>query len=327
MGMHLMNCNLGMAFHLVALLAAVVFCGESRADFVGTVAGAQGDAEIFSEPGHEVQGPPPHAKYEGLFYSVRKARVGDRVGNGNIVRTGVGSQVKILFEDGDQLYVAPGSSYKVEWQEGSARSAVYSLFYGSMRSVVSKLSGRKNIKVRTRDSIMGVRGTDFFVSHKGLNPRTKLVVLRGEVAMKPAAQESAKAVPVKAGTTSVATEKAPEAQTYQTSQMELNAVRRTSTILKAGQQKAPAAALEKVKELEKVAIRATVEDIKAYDPKADLTKVATIASMDALNDVSVQRIFKTAPKVHKMVTPDEIEDDIDMSAYKRYIDFQTNSTR
>lgn len=92
----------------------------------------------------------------------------DKVPDKAVVKTKAGSSVKLLFTDDSVMDIGPESEFKIEdYQvgDGSNRKGIFSLAYGSLRSLVSKPVGEKgSYKVKTRDAIMGVRGTEFAVS-------------------------------------------------------------------------------------------------------------------------------------------------------------------
>ena len=146
-----------------------------------------GDVEVFSDPAQKVAGPPPHALFQGKYYSVNKAKLGQKVQFGNIVQTGNDSKARIIFNNGDQLNVGPGTAYEITWTEktqAKASGSIINLMRGQIRAVVSKTGPRNNLQVKTRYASMGVRGTDFYVSSQGNAGPTQVSVLRGEVAMK-----------------------------------------------------------------------------------------------------------------------------------------------
>lgn len=279
---------------------------------VGTVAALQGEVKIFSNPSADhPSGPPPHAKFEGLYYSVRDAQIGDRLEKGNLLRTQVGAQARVIYDNGDQIYVAPASSYKIDWdhdaQDAQSANPVLDLRYGKARFVIQKGGPRSRFHIRTKTAVLGVRGTDFFVAVNDATDETEEATLRGEVEVRPPAEEAAP-VSVKAGQTAsipkppeaVAPGTAPpgpapeeEVKLHATTQQELQAVQR-NTVLQAPQPTPPAAA-ERMKALESAAAKTTLEDIRSADPASAQKLEQSGTGLDAINQATIEELAQKAP--------------------------------
>ncbi|MGE4232249.1 MAG: FecR domain-containing protein [Bacteriovoracia bacterium] len=318
---------------LFGFVSLSVFADQNTA----TITKKDGLIQIFSNPGKSVQGPPPHALYEGEYYSVKDANVGDKVENGNIVRTAPGAIAKIVYDNGDQVNVGPGTAYRVFFPGSEAKDTgktSMNLLYGKLRSVVSKVGPRNNLEVKTANATMGVRGTDFYVSTRGVGNRTDLTILRGAVALKPKTVEKGKkvkVVEVKAGDTATVVSNPvketrddskkvakiePKVEIAKTDQEELKEIKQNTEVKETAS--APKEVAEKVKKLETKAVEATLQDIKATDPKlyAQVSKKG-FESSDQLNDTTVDKLMKTAPEArHKPSKRDLDKTDID--AYDLY---------
>src|SRR6185295_7780603 len=217
------------------MVSALAWAGPQ----VATLAAIQGEVKIFSDPSKDSpQGPPPHAKYEGLYYSVRDAKVGERVEKANIIRTQTGGRARVIYDNGDQIYVAAASSYKIEWdKDTNDANPELELRYGKARFVIQKGGPRSKFKIKTKSAVLGVRGTDFFVAVNEATGQTETATLRGSVEVKPPV-ETAQPTTVTAGNTaSVAP--APEAAAapqpaqvslHQTTKAELQAVQRNTAL-------------------------------------------------------------------------------------------------
>lgn len=120
----------------------------------------------------------------------------DEVPEGATIKTSVASACKLLFTDDTIMDVGAASEFKIDEYklgDGHDRKGMFSLAYGTMRSLVSKPVGDKgSYKVKTRDAIMGVRGTEFAVSAPFVEAGTattsaaaptSIVVASGTVAM------------------------------------------------------------------------------------------------------------------------------------------------
>src|SRR4051794_14863358 len=100
-----------MPHRIFATLVAITFAILPSAwagPQVGTLTQTEGSVQLFSHPSKDgVAGPPPHAKFEGTYYSVKDAQTGDRLEQGNILRTQPGGRARVIFDNGDQFHVAP----------------------------------------------------------------------------------------------------------------------------------------------------------------------------------------------------------------------------
>jgi hypothetical protein len=203
--------------YLLSLLVPVAALGADVADDkVGTLTQSEGTVQIFSAPSKtlpEKKEGRARALFEGQYYLVSDARVGDRVENGNVLRTAPGAKARVVFDNGDQFQVGPGTAYRVSWTapaKEEARTRV-ELMYGKFRGVVVKEGPRKRMFLRSKSAVMGVRGTDFFVSENPASGETELSVLRGAIDVSPVLPSETdqaavgREVEVKAGMTATVT--------------------------------------------------------------------------------------------------------------------------
>jgi len=106
------------------------------------------------------------------------------VKEGDVVKTGEKSFVKLVFVDKSQMNIGPKSEMKIEKFTGKD-SGVIDLVKGKIRSQVSKDylqmkdKDKSKLFIKTSNAVLGVRGTDFMVSTNGLNTAT--VLFEGEV--------------------------------------------------------------------------------------------------------------------------------------------------
>jgi hypothetical protein len=292
---------------------------------VGTITLVSGEVKLFTHPSKDTaEGPPPHAKFEGMYYSVQDVKAGDRVEKGNIVRTQPGARARVIYDNGDQIYVAPATSYKIDWdKDADDGQPTVDLRYGKARFMVSKGGPRSRFLIRTKSAVLGVRGTDFFVAVNDNTGVTETATLRGSVEVKSGA-EGAQSALVKTGETGSVAPPAPQApeapptqveppkvEVRPTSQQELKAVQRNSVIKDA--QAPPQEAVQTVKNLETTAEKATLNDIRAADPTlADKIEAAPPTQeprLDAINQATVDQIAKSAPKVVAAAAPGPISDE------------------
>jgi hypothetical protein len=322
-------------------------------DQVGTLTQVSGSVMIFTAPSKLIKGPSPRVKWDGEYFTAQEAKPGDRVERGNLVRTLPGAKAKVVFDNGDQINLGPGSAYRIEWNEDSPKGRTeIELKYGKLRGIIEKGGPRSRLKVRTRAAVMGVRGTDFFIADNGTEAGTEIAVLRGEVAVAPALATQ-EPVPVKAGFSAeipappataastptnnaspLASNKIGESTTpaqlapqkielRRTTQEELTGIQKTTQLKSAvkatesvGQEVAAKLAV-----LEKKAVETTLNDIKAADPKlfAKLQEKPS-ATTEELDTQAVEVLIQEAPKAPPKRKPyqSELQADDD-DAYKRYL--------
>lgn len=113
-----------------------------------------------------------------------KLKTNDWVTAGAVVKTAEKSFVKLVFIDKSQMNVGPNSEMKIESFSGKD-SGVIDLVKGKIRSQVTKdylqIKDRDQSKlfIKTKNAVMGVRGTDFMISTNGTN--TSTVLFEGEI--------------------------------------------------------------------------------------------------------------------------------------------------
>lgn len=334
----------------VIVMLSSLTVGNALADnHQGTITKIEGQVQIFTNPGKTPQGPAPHAFYEGEYFSVRDAKMGEAVEQGNIVRTSPNGKARIVYDNGDHYSVGPGSAYRVFWgsnkgNDSNANETV-NLMYGKVRGVVAKNGPRNKLTVRTHSATMGVRGTDFFVADGGKGAQTEVSVIRGSVAVKANAPKAAKNQPknvdVKAGmsaevkaievaakTEGKKEEKpvaAPAIEVRQTTKEELVAIQNTSKVEATTEIKREIAEAEvkKLEQLEKKAVETTLKDIKNHDPKLyakiDVKDPSAISNADQLNTVSVKKLEEVAPEAPPKRKPSLTElEAVDEDPYNKY---------
>lgn len=329
------------------ILPAVALASEQ----VGTLTQIEGDVKVFSHPGKTIQGPAPHALYEGEYYSVQQAKIGDKVERGNIVRTMPGAKARVVFENGDQYNVGSATAYRVFWEKDAKVAEVkMNLMYGKLRGIVEKGGPRSKLQIRTKSATMGVRGTDFFIAEDAAKGGTEVSILRGEVEVKPAAPK-AQPVQVKTGysvevappppapkpiaksedkaeaksgeeTAKKEEPSAPVVEFRQTTQEDLVAIQKSSTVRteirrEVAEQEELA---KKVQELEAKAVKTTLNDIKQTDPKLYAQiQAKPVQSTEELHQRTVQNLLQTAPKAPAKRKPYKSElEDLEQGAYERY---------
>jgi len=295
---------------LASLMTVLLFVQASsarasaRASDQPVVTLAQGEVTILSAPRAGAHDSVPagfsRSKFEGKFYLSKKAIIGDAVALQSWVRTMPGARARLVYPNGDQLNVGPGSFFSLEMQKG-AKAETLNFEYGMVRSIISKSGPRSGFRVRTPSAVMGVRGTDFVIEELAGQKATSLTLIRGAVSLQPNGVKVAQEV--KTGETAIAeSAKAPEK--FATSQTELKralVLTEKSKVIPAESVEVPSQVAEQVKKLEAQARETTVKDVVQYaatpEEKARLQKiVATAEDVQAINAAAVQLRVEQAPK-------------------------------
>jgi len=97
--------------------------------------------------------------------------VKDRVTSGATITTGVGAQVVLKFDDGQQVVLNENTVFRIidfryrEAEPGGDR-AIFDLLRGALRMVTGFVGARNqnNFQLRVPQATIGIRGTDFMVA-------------------------------------------------------------------------------------------------------------------------------------------------------------------
>ena len=113
--------------------------------------------------------------------------------------TGSNSMVRLVFADGSSVMASQNSSFEIEEYQTRAAGrkvgldSVLGVVRGKIRVLIKPRDGGHNAVVRTKNAVMGVRGTEFVVTLEegalGQGAKTHLVVLQGAVALAPRDEE------------------------------------------------------------------------------------------------------------------------------------------
>ncbi len=319
------------AIFTVTSLGAI-FCatlGGAASNSVGTLTAVEGEVILLSRPSKKFSNTtPPPVMYEGEYFQSQLAQVGMHVEKGNVLRTTLQGRARVIYENGDQFNVAPGTAYRIDWQEkldakSNAKSKNFEtrmeLLHGKIRGIIDKAGPRNQLRIRTRAAVIGIRGTDFTINCEGAENKTEVSILRGAVEVRSVAQTQSapkgaatatktpdKAQPktevriIRAGEIGIVTAStpviAPKVEIRRTTQEELISSQRIAEI---ETKSSDIATTKAVSELEQKAKEVTLRDIKTHDPKLFAQIQANpqkATSLNEINAVSVTQAYKTAPK-------------------------------
>lgn len=122
--------------------------------------------------------------FSNLAGAKQQLKINDWVETGAVLTTGDRSFVKIIFLDKSQMNIGPKSELKIEKFSGND-SGIVEFVKGKVRSMVTKdylqiAPDRSKLFIKTNNSVIGVRGTDFLVSTNGKS--TSTVLFEGSIA-------------------------------------------------------------------------------------------------------------------------------------------------
>ena len=158
------------------------------------------DKKAGSDP--SVPSGPAHVLFNGMYYTVEPAAKGARLKMGHVLQTFPDAKARLIYKNGDQITVGPGTAYRVTWGDAEAKSIV-DLFFGKMRLMIKKNGPRAGTEIQTNTTVLGVRGTDFHVLGYGKSGGTEVSVILGEVEARRTGQKKSQAVKIPSGFTAV----------------------------------------------------------------------------------------------------------------------------
>lgn len=109
--------------------------------------------------------------------------VGDYVKVGDVIQTQADGEVKLLLNDRSIVDVLPSSSFKVKnfaQNSGPDRVVEGDVDFGQIRSnITKKLNKKGRFQIKTKSSVLAVRGTEVFVQEE--NGQSKITCTEGRV--------------------------------------------------------------------------------------------------------------------------------------------------
>jgi hypothetical protein len=311
---------------ILALFSAqVIYAASSH---VGRIIKKQGKAELYYNPSKKVTGSGPHVLFNGVYYNFKKLKLGAKINNGNIVKTGKDAKLKIVYKNGDQFNIGEGTSFEIKWKSNKT-PPTGNLLYGSIRGIISKKGARSGLIVKSKSAVMGVRGTDFNFTQRGTSGKSAISVIRGKVdvasikkPLKKIKIEQGFSAELKVETRKTKTKKAYAStlEISKTTKKELVRIQKDSKIEKQKEDKTKNVKVKKaIAKLEKEAIKVTLADIKEYQPELyEVLKEEKIDNVDTINTTVISKAYEKAPE--KKIKPgfDDMDLDLEEDAYEKY---------
>lgn len=308
-------------FATLLLISAITTA--SYAD--GVITASSGRVEILKNASSKPIKDTNTVLLDGTYYKIEKARIGTKVINGTVVRTGPDGKARVVFPNGDHIVVSPASSVGIDWKntknENEENGTALTVAYGKLRAMVSKDGPRKGTQVKTPAAVAGVRGTDFFVSYSPAKETSEVSVLRGEVEVKnnktdkPVSVSSGHKVEVVEPSRHPAKE-TPKMEVRLATKTELMEIHKSTIVTTEtkSQEMAP-----EIAKLEQKAQANVIEEIKTYDPKMyEQIKNENLKSTQEIGAVVVATLYKAAPEAPKKPSLKELESLEGDDVYDKY---------
>ena len=173
---------------------------------VGTIIRIKGNVKIYRDPIKDFKTAErlnrdkrPLVLYMDQYWQAFEGKQRMNLFEKDVVATSDGQMIALVNRK--KLVVSPSTFVELHRSEeqGGQSEAFVSLLSGKLRASINKMAKDKrgSIKLRTRSAVMGVRGTDLFITYG--NRFTQVATLEGEVEVKGAAGDQSKAVRLMAG--------------------------------------------------------------------------------------------------------------------------------
>jgi hypothetical protein len=278
-------------------------------DHVARIVKIENESQVYIPLTGKEQTGDKLVKYLDKTFRIETATKGMKLENGFVVTTGPQGKLKIVYNNGDHFFVSPNTQYIVEWKKQHLKvedPSTMNLLRGAVRGLVEKGGPRSGMRIVTKNTVMGIRGTDFHISelHSGV---TQVSVLRGEIEVTDATKKDP--VKIEAGQSLI--KKAENIHLSRISKADLKSINSDTLI------KMTAATEPELKELEKKATEVTLNDIKIYEPQL-YEKVKGEQNLDSekLAVTTVEILSKTAPETTKKPDWADLLDEKD--PYEKY---------
>ena len=318
----------------------------AESELEATITRFYGDVKLLRQPAKTRTGPSPHVEQGGLFYSVQDARLGVRLKAGEWIQTGKVGRVKLVYPSGNQVTITRNTKYRILQDESGRKSSIMDLLFGNIRVLIAPEKDAKPVEARSRTIVLGVRGTEFYLSSSSPTGGPEVSVIRGKVEVTIRNQQapvqpepttlaagytlSVRTPPASEGKEPASQQPVEPLQIVRTSKTQLSDLHQLSKLPKPDLKTAdlPSSALQTIAGLEERASAAVRKDLKVHEPKL-FEKLKTmdpklLNDADRLQEISVRDSYRKAPDRKPAADPvkpkaSELEQD-DQDIYDRYLD-------
>lgn len=292
---------------IFSLMLLIISFSTWSKNHVARIVKMENDSTIYVPLTGEATAQDKLVKYLDQVFKIVPAKKGMKLDNGYVVNTGSEAKLKIIFNNGDHFFVSPNTQYQLNWSREVAKAddpGAMNLIRGAVRGLIEKEGPRSGLKITTKSTVLGVRGTDFQVTQRN-SGLTQVSVLRGTIEIK----DKKDNVRIEAGQTFL--KKDENTELTKLTKTELKSM---AKVIKFDQ---PEPENKELQELENKAVTVTMKDIQIYQP--ELAKQVTSAdkvNSETLASTTLKVLEKTAPETRKKPAWEELLDESD--PYEKY---------
>jgi hypothetical protein len=290
-----------MFFPLMTLLISTAALSR---DHVARIVKIENSSQVYIPVQGKIEASDKLVKYLDQTFKIIPATKGLKLENGYVVTTGPDSKIKMVFKNGDHFFISPNTQYQLNWKREHLKAedpSTMNLLKGAVRGLIEKDGPRSGMKIITKATVLGVRGTDFHVVHRN-SGMTQISVLRGRIELD--LKDKKNDVVIEAGQTFL--KKDENSQLSKLTKTELKTIAAVTDFPKSEPQE------KELKELEKKATEVTLKDIKTYQPEL-YSKIQKneLLNSETLARNTVEVLQKTAPETRKKPDWDDLIDERD----------------
>ena len=334
----ILRISLAIGFFLTSQLSL----RAEQASLEATITRFYGDVKILRLPGKQRRGPAPHVEQDGLFYSLQDATLGLKLQAGEWVQTGKVGRVKLVYASGNQVTITRNTKYRILADESGRKSSIMDMLFGNIRVLVAPDADEAPVEARTRTIVLGVRGTEFYLSSSSPSGGPEVSVIRGSLEVTAKVGQADKTTKLGSGYSlslaldsvdpQVPASGANQVLVTRTSQQRLAAMHQASKLerpaLDVNGVSAPIR--QEILRLESAANQAVLKDLKLHEPKLfDRIKQVNpglLKDADQLQEISVRDSYRKAPKRDPRHSPRKPRsNDLDKNpedVYDKYLDYE-----
>lgn len=144
----------------------------------GTVTALKGDVKVLQPMKKGL----PSMTFEGKSFAYEAATIGMKIQFGHSIFTGPSSGARIIYDEGDTFFISENTLVTLAVKNTKNKELVPSrtaIQIGKLRAII-KPREDADVKIQMKNSVLGVRGTDFFVEQTRAN-ESHIQVLQGSV--------------------------------------------------------------------------------------------------------------------------------------------------
>lgn len=141
------------------------------------------DQQIATAQIESIEGNPKVRVINVKTSNQRFCEKGAQVDVSDKIVTENGQSVVLQMAEGTEISIGPSTSFQIDqFTKDGPQQSIFSMAYGMMRALVTKKYGDdETFAVRTKNSVMGVRGTEFVLQSDAISNETQVHTFSGTV--------------------------------------------------------------------------------------------------------------------------------------------------